>query len=198
MTRFLFSVWKLRVSLCGAPSVTRGWVCNLLVQLLPGLARAVILGCKSRRTHDHILLSHMRLPQTGVPGPRIYIPPPPRNRVDQLHPLALGSLFVASYDSQSYGGGILTCLHTGLIRRLKFTLLRWANKFLGICVIWVELRGPLIKYYFVFHDCLCGLVVRVLGYRSGGPGSIPGTTKKSSGSGTRSTQPREYNWGATW
>jgi hypothetical protein len=26
--------------------------------------------------------------------------------------------------------------------------------------------------------CLCGLVVRVLGYRSGGPGSIPGTTRK--------------------
>jgi hypothetical protein len=27
-------------------------------------------------------------------------------------------------------------------------------------------------------DRLCGLVLRVLGYRSGGPGSIPGTTKK--------------------
>jgi hypothetical protein len=27
------------------------------------------------------------------------------------------------------------------------------------------------------HDRLCGLVVRVLGYRFGGPGSIPGTTK---------------------
>jgi hypothetical protein len=27
-------------------------------------------------------------------------------------------------------------------------------------------------------DRLCGLVVGVLGYRSGGPGSIPGTTKK--------------------
>jgi hypothetical protein len=27
-------------------------------------------------------------------------------------------------------------------------------------------------------DRLYGLVVRVLGYRSGGPGSIPGTTKK--------------------
>jgi hypothetical protein len=25
---------------------------------------------------------------------------------------------------------------------------------------------------------LCGLVVRVLGYRSGGPGSIPGTTRE--------------------
>jgi hypothetical protein len=46
----------------------------------------------------------------------------------------------------------------------------------------------------------CGLVVRLLGYRSGGPGSILGTTrkKKGSGSGTGSTQPREYNRGATW
>jgi hypothetical protein len=30
----------------------------------------------------------------------------------------------------------------------------------------------------LFKDRLCGLVVRVLGYRSGGPGSIPGTTRK--------------------
>jgi hypothetical protein len=30
----------------------------------------------------------------------------------------------------------------------------------------------------VGDDRLCGLVVRVLGYRSGGPGSIPGTTRK--------------------
>jgi hypothetical protein len=29
-----------------------------------------------------------------------------------------------------------------------------------------------------YMDHLCGLVVRVLGYRSGGPGSIPGTTRK--------------------
>jgi hypothetical protein len=28
-------------------------------------------------------------------------------------------------------------------------------------------------------DRLCGLVVRVLGYRSGGSGSIPGTTRKN-------------------
>jgi hypothetical protein len=44
-------------------------------------------------------------------------------------------------------------------------------------------------------DRLCGLVVRVLGYRSGGPGSIPDTTRKKtgSGSGTGSTQPCEYN-----
>jgi hypothetical protein len=32
-----------------------------------------------------------------------------------------------------------------------------------------------------------------------GPGLIPCTTKKkSSGPGTGSTQPRKYNWGATW
>jgi hypothetical protein len=30
-------------------------------------------------------------------------------------------------------------------------------------------------------DRLCGLVVRVLGYRSGGPGSIPGTARFSGG-----------------
>jgi hypothetical protein len=32
--------------------------------------------------------------------------------------------------------------------------------------------------HFQSVDCLCGLVVRVLGYRSGGPGLIPGTTRK--------------------
>jgi hypothetical protein len=47
--------------------------------------------------------------------------------------------------------------------------------------------------YISYLDRLYGLVVRVLGYRSGGPGSIPSTTrKKSSVSGTGSTQPREY------
>jgi hypothetical protein len=30
----------------------------------------------------------------------------------------------------------------------------------------------------VAYDRLCGLVIRVLSYRSGGPGSIPGTTRK--------------------
>jgi hypothetical protein len=50
------------------------------------------------------------------------------------------------------------------------------------------------KMYRLLWDRLCGLVFRVLGYRSGGPGSIPGTTsKKSSVSGTGSTQPQDYN-----
>jgi hypothetical protein len=37
----------------------------------------------------------------------------PRNRVAQLYPKAPCSLFVAFYESQGYGGGIVTRLHTG-------------------------------------------------------------------------------------
>jgi hypothetical protein len=35
-----------------------------------------------------------------------------------------------------------------------------------------------IVIVITYRHRLCGLVVRVLGYRSGGPGSIPGTTRK--------------------
>jgi hypothetical protein len=34
-------------------------------------------------------------------------------RVAPLYPRALGSLFVSSYDTQGYSGGILTLFHTG-------------------------------------------------------------------------------------
>jgi hypothetical protein len=37
----------------------------------------------------------------------------PSKRVAQLYPQEAGSLFVAFYDPQGYGGGILTRLHTG-------------------------------------------------------------------------------------
>jgi hypothetical protein len=32
--------------------------------------------------------------------------------------------------------------------------------------------------YHYMYDRLCGIEVKVLGYRSGDPGSIPGTTEK--------------------
>jgi hypothetical protein len=67
----------------------------------------------------------------------------------------------------------------------------------GLCIH--DKGQPVNTVYENNHDRLCGLVVRVLGYRSAGPGSIPGTTKKKiSGSGTGCTKPHEYNWGATW
>jgi hypothetical protein len=53
-------------------TLTRGWTCRL--KLLLAFASAVILRSETRRTHDHILLSQIRVLQLGGPGPRIYIP----------------------------------------------------------------------------------------------------------------------------
>jgi hypothetical protein len=59
------------------------------------------------RNHDLILLSQLRLPKPGGPGLRVYIP---QEQSGQLYPRALGS-----FDSQGYGGGIVTRLHTSPI-----------------------------------------------------------------------------------
>jgi hypothetical protein len=58
-------VWNLRSYFCGAPSLMRGRVCNL--QCNHPLIRVT-------QTRNHTLLSHLRLPQPGGPGSRIYIP----------------------------------------------------------------------------------------------------------------------------
>jgi hypothetical protein len=44
----------------------------------------------------------------------------------------------------------------------------------------IKVRNISLVLVFIWIpiDCLCGLVVRVLGYRSGDPGAIPGTTRK--------------------
>jgi hypothetical protein len=91
-------------------SLTRGWVYRL--QLLLAFASAIILGSESRGTHDHILLSHIR----DSPNLRGQVPVciSPRNRVAQLYPQALCPLFIASYDSHAYSGGIRTRLNTGV------------------------------------------------------------------------------------
>jgi hypothetical protein len=67
---------------CVAPSLTRGRVCNLLVQLLLGLDRAVTLGSKSSKAHGHTLMSHLRLPNLEGQVP-LFISP--RDRVAQLY-----------------------------------------------------------------------------------------------------------------
>jgi hypothetical protein len=111
-TNFLFSVWQLWVSWCWTHSLTRGWACNLLVQFLLGLARAVTHGSKSGSTKTifYCLISESPKLEDQIP---VFITP--RNRVAQLYPWAMGSLFVASYDSQGYGMGILTRLIGALI-----------------------------------------------------------------------------------
>jgi hypothetical protein len=77
-------------------------------------ANVVILRSESRGTHDHVLLSQIRDSPNLEGQVPIFIST--RNRLDQLYPQALGSLFVASYDSQGYDGNIRPFLHTILSR----------------------------------------------------------------------------------
>jgi hypothetical protein len=79
---------------------------GLSFTIAAGLASAVILRSESRGTHYHILLPQIR----DSPNLEGQVPEfiSPRNKVSRLYPQALGSLFVASYDSQGYGGGIRT------------------------------------------------------------------------------------------
>jgi hypothetical protein len=67
-------------------------VYNLLVQLLLGHARAVTLRSKSRRTHHHILLFHLRLHQPEGPGPSIYYIP--QGQGGPVTPLYIGFPFL--------------------------------------------------------------------------------------------------------
>jgi hypothetical protein len=69
------------------------------------VSSAITHWSESHRTRNHTSLFHLRLA---------------RNRVAKLYLWALGSLFVASYDSQGYGGGILTSIHTGITHCLKY------------------------------------------------------------------------------
>jgi hypothetical protein len=72
--------------------LTRRWVFRL--QFLLGLASAVILRSESCWTHDNILLSQIRDSPNLEGQVPVFISS--RNRVAQLCPLALGSLFVTS------------------------------------------------------------------------------------------------------
>jgi hypothetical protein len=107
-TVFFFQLNTCGYDLYVASSLTRGWVYRL--QLLLALASAVILGSESRRTHDHILLFQTR-DFPNMEG-RVLVFISPRNRVVQLYPQTLDSLFVA-HDSRGYDWGIRTCLHAG-------------------------------------------------------------------------------------
>jgi hypothetical protein len=77
-------------------SLTRGWVCRL--KLLLDLASAFILRSESRKTHDQIFLS----PSRDSPTLEVQVP-------------VFMSPFIASYDSQGYGGGIRSRFYTGLL-----------------------------------------------------------------------------------
>jgi hypothetical protein len=66
-----------------------------------------------RDSRPYFTVPDSRLLQPGGPGPYIHIP---QEQGGPVIPQALGSLFIASYDSQDYGGGIVTRLSTGVTR----------------------------------------------------------------------------------
>jgi hypothetical protein len=72
---------------------------------------------ESRGTRDHILLSQVRHSPNLEGQVPVFIYP--RDRLARLYPQSLGSLIVASYDSQGYSGGIRTRLHEGWIGQLN-------------------------------------------------------------------------------
>jgi hypothetical protein len=78
----------------------------------------------------------------------------------------------------------LTCLHQQLSSPIRvswcsapeFPLYTSTKQLTGKPSVSPSAVQNILLYSKVHH--LCGLVVRVLGCRSGGPGSIPGTTRK--------------------
>jgi hypothetical protein len=86
-------------------------------------------------------------------------------------------------------------------------------KSLSVCCMFIFWGGMYYEYVinisdicnyccFIRTGCICldFMCCIHISTASRGPGSIPGTTDflRSNGSGMGSTQPREYNWGATW
>jgi hypothetical protein len=90
-----------------APSLTRGRVCNLLYNCFWALPELSLLGWSPAELKAIFYCLIWDSPNLEGQVP-VFISP--RNRVAQLYPWELGSLFVASYDSQGYGGGIRTRL----------------------------------------------------------------------------------------
>jgi hypothetical protein len=84
-------------------SLTRRLVCRL--QLLLALASAVVLGPSSAGLMT--IFYCLRLDSSKLEG-QVPVFIPPKKRVAQLYTQVPGSLLVASYTSQGYGGGIRT------------------------------------------------------------------------------------------
>jgi hypothetical protein len=112
--QIFITVRQLRVCWCGALWLTKGRGCRLQLLLAP--ASAVILGCESRGTRDHILLSQVRdspiLRLLGPAGLRWrYSTPPPHgilncSHVSSLYIFGKGRIEITTSNSSS----IIVCL----------------------------------------------------------------------------------------
>jgi hypothetical protein len=78
-----------------------------------------------RDSWPYFTVPDSRLPQLGGSVPRIYIPHEHHEQGGPVIPP--GSLLVAVYDSQGYGGGIWTRLHMGVSMLLATNILRYID-----------------------------------------------------------------------
>jgi hypothetical protein len=101
---------QLRLCYFVAPFLKRGRICNLLFNCFLALPEQSLLGRSP--TELTVIFYCLIWDSSNLEG-QVPIFISPRKRVAQLYPRALGSLSVTSYESQGYGGGILTRLHTG-------------------------------------------------------------------------------------
>jgi hypothetical protein len=87
------------------------------------------------------------------------------------------SLMFVSFCYSSSSTVITSCTDL-LAKPIRGTM--WCHKFFCVLFYYKYKRHAkeVIDNNWVYSDCLCGLVVRVLGYRFRAPGSIPGTTRK--------------------
>jgi hypothetical protein len=103
------------IFLSGVTSLARGLECSL--QLLLVLVSVVFLGSEKNGTHDYILRSLIR--HSSNLEDQVTVFTFPGNRAAHLFSWALGSLFVASYDSHCCCGGIRSAFTRGCTEALK-------------------------------------------------------------------------------
>jgi hypothetical protein len=96
------------------------------------------------------------------------------------HTVSTAGQSVFKHDTFPSGTEIITQNYLCLVPSDIFTV---ASSFVRFYVIWIAVSEVFHNLYnfnkhYQICDRLCGLVIRVLGYRFGGPVSIPGTTRK--------------------
>jgi hypothetical protein len=106
LRRLTTSIFFFQLNTCGhnpyvTSSLVRGWFCRL--QLLLALASAVTV-----RSESHYCLRFETPPTWRATSPYLY---PPGTGWAGYTPRHWVSFFVASYDSQGYGGDIRPLLH---------------------------------------------------------------------------------------
>jgi hypothetical protein len=100
----------------------------------------------------------------------------PSDRVAQLYPQASGSLFVAFYYSQGYGGGILTRLQKGYMLIYVMFLLGLIELSSLIGIVMAGVRFPAgTRYFSLLHGVQTGSGAHPVSYPMGTRGSISGS-----------------------